>query len=126
MVGQEAKANVTIAPHGSQLPSASGPGSGAASASGARMVPSSLLSDSSNLDLRNVEKPLSAMATNIELLHKRLDDVADDKRDAEMAANIEGLHERLDDMVDDVTQLLKLRNKMAKNANRLHVMVEDE
>lgn len=42
-----------------------------------------------------------------------------------MAANIEGLHERLDDVVDDVTQLFKLGNKMAKNANRLHVMLED-
>lgn len=50
---------------------------------------------------------------------------APDKRDSDMAANIEGLHERLDDVVDDVTQLFKLGNKMAKNANRLHVMLED-
>ncbi|MCJ1263684.1 hypothetical protein MMC22_003554 [Lobaria immixta] len=50
---------------------------------------------------------------------------APDKWNSDMAANIEGLHERLDDVVDDVTQLFKLRNKMAKNANRLHVMLED-
>lgn len=89
-------------------------------------MPSSPLSNSSKLDQRNVEKRLTAMATNIELLHKRLDDdVADDKRDADMAANIEGLHKRLDDVVDDITRLFKLRNKMAKNANRLHEMLID-
>lgn len=88
-------------------------------------MPSSPSSNSSKLDLRNVEKRLTAMATDIELLHKRLDDVADDKRDADMAANIEGLHKRLDDVVGDITRLFKLRNKMAKNANRLHEMLID-
>ncbi|MCJ1266343.1 hypothetical protein MMC22_006226 [Lobaria immixta] len=63
----------------------------------AEIVPPSSIPRSLPLDQPNVEKQLAVLAAEIEDLHKRLDDV-----------------------VDDVTRLFSLRNKMAKNVNRLH------